>query len=77
MEFALLNFKGKHLEPRIGKLAMATAIYCVWQERNQRIFQQRIRSNVQVLKDIEGYVKAKAWLWESKRNYSNWVVCRS
>lgn len=55
------------------KLAMAASIYCVWQERNQIIYQQRIKSAMQVLKDVEANVMSQGIVLESE----NLVVCKS
>ena len=29
-----------------------------------------------IVKDIENYVRAKAYKWQVNRTYSNWLVCR-
>lgn len=62
---------------RIGKIAMAASIYIISKERNQRIFLAKMRTENQVMKEIEEWVRAKAWNWMGKRNLSSWVVCKS
>ena len=66
LDFAVLHFGGKQLGARVQKLAMAASIYCVWQERNQIIYQQRIKSAMKVSKDVEANVRTKALYWKVK-----------
>ena len=49
---------------RIGRIGVAVAIYCIWLERNQRIFSSRNCSVDIVIRNIEEYVRAKAWNWK-------------
>ncbi|XP_049414575.1 uncharacterized protein LOC125877274 [Solanum stenotomum] len=41
--WALRHFKGKHALVEIFRMALAASIYAVWQERNNRIIQNKLR----------------------------------
>ena len=70
------RFKGDSLMARVGRLVFAVVIYCIWQERNQRIFGGTWKLHTQLNKEIEQYVCAKAWNWQVRRSYDNWYICK-
>lgn len=41
---ALKLFKGFNLQTRVGRIAFAVAVYCVWNERNFRILTGRCKT---------------------------------
>ncbi|KAE8681719.1 hypothetical protein F3Y22_tig00111310pilonHSYRG00062 [Hibiscus syriacus] len=47
------NWKGKSLLTIIMKIALNALIYTLWEERNKRVFQNRTRSAVAILKAIK------------------------
>ena len=67
---------GKSFGARILRIAFCVSIYCLWQERNKRIFQQCSYSCNKVLKDIEDYVSGKTRNWRVKRTLENWEICK-
>ena len=69
--------KGSSLQSRLGKLTLAVVVYCVWQERNQRIFTRQFRTEEAVLLDIESYLRAKTYKWSVDRCFTNWYICKS
>lgn len=69
-------YKGSAMIARIGRLTMGVTLYCLWQERNTRIFQNAIRNEEAVLIDIQNYVIAKTWYWRVDRKYINWLICK-
>lgn len=50
---------GSSFQTRIRRPSLAVVVHCIWQERNQRIFQGISRTEAAVLKDIESYLRAK------------------
>ena len=54
---------------------MAVTIYCVWQERNARVFQQVYKDVSAVMSEIQNYVVGRTWYWKCKRTYVNWLIC--
>ncbi|KAK4716502.1 hypothetical protein R3W88_014840 [Solanum pinnatisectum] len=46
------QYKGKMPEAKIFRLSLATSVYYIWQERNQRIFQKVIRSSDVLVRKI-------------------------
>lgn len=52
---------------------MAAAVYCVWQEHNNRIFVNRYCTVDGVVRNIEEFVRAKMWNWQKPRTYMNWL----
>ncbi|XP_020264639.1 uncharacterized protein LOC109840410 [Asparagus officinalis] len=54
------NLKGKGSKKKLKRLALADTTYMIWQERNLRIFQSKMRSSLQAmdlcLDDCYGYV---------------------
>ena len=45
--------RGGRVQARVGCISLAVAVYCIWQERNQRIFQHNYRTVDTVLRDID------------------------
>ena len=62
---------------RVLRVAFCVTIYCLWQERNKRIFQNCHCSSGSVIREIEGYISAKARNWSVKKNLENWEVCKT
>lgn len=65
--------KGDSMMARVGRIAIYAAVYCVWQECNQIIFCNKIRTLDVVVKDIEDYVGTKAWDWHWIL-FKNWGI---
>ena len=64
MDKALHLFKGVQLQARVGQIAFAATVYCIWQERNMRVFSGRFRTVDVIVHDIENYVRAKTYKWQ-------------
>ena len=75
LQYVIECCQGRTLGARILRVAFCATIYCLWQERNKRIFQHCNCSSDNVIRDIEGYICAKARNWSVKRNLENWEVC--
>lgn len=69
--------RGVRFEARVERLSLAIVAYRGWQERNQRTFQNKIRNEVAVLKEIESYLQTKIWRWSVCRSFTNWSICKS
>ncbi|XP_039015373.1 uncharacterized protein LOC120145660 [Hibiscus syriacus] len=52
-------FKGKSLIVKVLKLAWVGHVYCIWRERNNRLFGGRARSVDDVLQDIKDAVRIR------------------
>lgn len=59
--------RGGRFQARVGRISLAVAVYCISQERNQRIFQNKYRNVDTILGDIESSVQAKVWIWSIAR----------
>lgn len=68
---AIERYKGHKFCARMGMVGLAASIYCMWQERNQIIFQCNYRSSEICMRVIEDYIKACAWRWKVDRTYCN------
>lgn len=79
---ATRRFKGMSMAARIGRLGFVVTIYCIWHERNMRIFQgngkpyQQIVHEV-IVHEVEKYICAKSWNWKVRRMYDNWSICKN
>lgn len=60
----------------MGRIAVSVLVYCVWQERYQRLFQHMFRATAGVLRDIESYIRAKMCTWKLSKTYIDWLICR-
>lgn len=56
---------------RVRRIVFAATIYLLWQERNGRIFNNRVNDPRVILKKIEGAVCEATWNWKFKRSYEN------
>ena len=74
---AVRRYKGDSLPARVGRVAMAAAVYSIWYERNQRIFASKCNSESQVIESISTLLSAKVCNWQVKRTYVNWLVCKN
>lgn len=75
-EFTVCVYGGRSLRARLRRVAMAVAVYYLWQKRNKRIFATKCCIKSVVIRDIENYVKAKANNWRVKRKFNNWCCCK-
>ena len=73
---AIHRFRGSSLAARLGRLTMAVTMYCIWEERNARIFQHICRTEDAIMASIQGYVVGRCWNWKTKRTYENWLLCK-
>ena len=76
LEAAVNSFKGNSLFARLGRCCFAITVYCIWQERNQRIFQGKYRIEDVIIRDVDSYIKARTWNWKVARNFRNWLICK-
>lgn len=77
VEKAVKRFSGSNFGVRLGRVSFTVAVYCLWKERNQRIFRGIAKTPSSVVSDIEKFICAKTWHWQVTRNYSNWLVCKN
>lgn len=64
---AILNWaKGDSFSARVGRVASAVVVYCVWQERSQRIFQKYIELQGLYLKTLTTILGDKTWGLDDK-----------
>ena len=76
IEEGVRRYRGISMQARLGRITMATAVCCVWQEHNNRIFVNRCCIVDGVVRNIEEFVRAKKWNWQCPRTYMNWFMCR-
>lgn len=55
----LQRTRGNSFEVRVGRLTSAAVVYIIWQERNQRIFQNKFRTENGVLRILKGMFKLR------------------
>lgn len=75
----LLCFKGQRgpvFKLEEERLSFAINVYCIWQERDNKIFRNKFRTENVVIRDIESYIQAKAWYWHVTRSFVNWLICK-
>ncbi|WMV22746.1 hypothetical protein MTR67_016131 [Solanum verrucosum] len=52
LTWALKNAKGKTIKAQIFRMVYAEAVYAVWIERNQRVFEQRTKGANRIIRTI-------------------------
>lgn len=59
----------RHPKKFVQKSALAASVYCVWQERNRRLFTDQQQPSAKIVKDImELVLLRKSWRTMGKRN---------
>lgn len=74
--WAVGNMRGHGFKAKISCLTFAASVYCIWNERNRRIFQNKVQNWRGVLMRIEEIVQAATWKWRAKRSFENWLLCK-
>lgn len=59
LTWAIQKFKGKALISVILRLAWRATVYCIWLERNARVYQGSSKTLQQILAEIQDGVKFK------------------
>uniref|UniRef100_M1DU54 Orf147a protein n=1 Tax=Solanum tuberosum TaxID=4113 RepID=M1DU54_SOLTU len=61
--WANTHYKGKQARAKVYRMAVAASVYVVWQERNQRIFKQIIKTPGMLVRKIvqEVHLRGRKW----------------
>ncbi|XP_020250854.1 uncharacterized protein LOC109828236 [Asparagus officinalis] len=68
------RLKGNGFKQRIKRMALTTAVYSIWRERNFRIFRQKARSADQLFKDIKFSVFSFVLNGSFKAEDREWII---
>ncbi|KAE8672619.1 hypothetical protein F3Y22_tig00111837pilonHSYRG00775 [Hibiscus syriacus] len=78
LAWAVQLLRGKSLIVQVTKLAFASHVYCIWRERNARLFGGRGRSVGELLNDIQEIIHICFQIWSNSRADSkNVSLCTS
>ena len=72
----MIEIKGNTFLTKVRGMSLAAAVYFVWQEMNDRVFNQDRHDWQFVLGKIEEAVREVAWDWKSPKTFKNWVLCK-
>lgn len=68
---AMAEARGGGFMAHMSALALATTVYNIWIERNNRIFQHQV-----VLEKVETHMRDATWFWKARRTYMHWTTCK-
>ena len=78
LKWAVRKLKGKALVSILLRLAWKATIYCLWRERNRRVYEQTKETEDQVLNHIKEAVRIKLMGLRNIANDSvNRMICRN
>ena len=75
-QIAAQRYVGSSLKARLSRLSLSVCIYCLWIERNLRIFQNKYRNTTAVMCEVERYIIGRTWNWRVPRKFENWLLCK-
>ena len=76
MSYALIEAKGDSFTAHVRALALAVTVYCIWMERNCRIFRQTGLEWAALIVKVENKMRDATWFWKARRNSAHWMVCK-
>lgn len=59
VDFFSNHIKGKSLDCIIKRLCLAYTVFCIWKERNIRLFQKMESIELNIIKEVEGIILLK------------------
>ncbi|GAV80864.1 hypothetical protein CFOL_v3_24324 [Cephalotus follicularis] len=70
IQWMVEHSKGKQLQHRLRKVAFGAAIYHIWLERNRKCFRNSYIPPQEIIRKIQGDVRAKLVSFAKRRNRS-------
>jgi hypothetical protein len=77
ISWAIKNLKGRSFRASICKVAWWAMVYHIWIERNSRIYDDNVRTEEHLIKDIRRDVKARLESAKGRDNILHRVLCNN
>ncbi|GAA0174646.1 hypothetical protein LIER_43983 [Lithospermum erythrorhizon] len=76
LEWLIGHCKGKSLKAKMCRASFCCVIYCIWMERNKRIFKNEKKSIEELLLLCVNTIRNKVYSWKNIANTrKNWDLC--
>lgn len=77
VDFFSNHIKGKSLDCIIKRLCLTYTVFCIWKERNIRLFQKMESIELNIIKEVEGIIRLKLLRMNFLFSKGNVGICKN